>query len=212
MIERICLLIEQDHTWDGIAKILDISRRVLFNWRDPNCDTYQPKLAEAIAATKEKMSCNETKAGQHRQSQFHHLKKVVRERMLIDVRTKSSKTKRPPPPMPPTSFRKAEIILYADEFLDLELDPKFTVNEMRIECARRIDELTLEVMVKTKEEITETAPNAQAVKNVLTNCGPQAGRWNFGQDHVVDVSDPLKNLLGEIAVKSDPVPCEEEHE
>ena len=78
------------------------------------------------------------------------------------------------------------------------LDPKFTINEMIIECRKRIDELTCELMVKVREEQTEAEPNQQAVKNVLTNCGPEAERWDFTEHRGHSVDDPLMSIIQEI--------------
>ena len=210
VIERICILIERKAKWKEIAKVIEIAERTLEYWRDPDSEHYKPELVEAIEATQEKMSCGLTKADQHRQSQFHYLKKVTRERQLIDVRTEHSRVKLPPPAMPPASFSTASIISYADEVLDLILDPKYTKDEMRVECRKRINELTTEIFAKIKEEISESEPNQQAVKNVLNNCGPEEERWNFKDEHEHDVTDKLGKLLTEIGATRSVLPKQEE--
>ena len=210
VIERICILIERKAKWKEIAKIIEIAERTLEYWRDPDSEHYKPELVAAIAATNEKMSCGLTKADQHRQSQFHYLKKVTRERQLIDVRTEHSRVKLPPPAMPPASFSTASIISYADEVLDLIIDPKYTKDEMRVECRKRINELTTEIFAKIKEEISESEPNQQAVKNVLTNCGPENERWRFEEQHKIEPGNVLTKLLTEIGQIKNPLPSEED--
>ena len=209
VIETVCVLVEQSCDFKAIAKAIGVSERTLQRWRNKGDDLYQKKLVEDIEAVREKMSCGKTKADQHRQSQFHQLKKVVREPMLVDVRStgrklpgwaRRIKSKRllPAPVMPPTSFNKKEHIAYAREFLDLEIDKSYTVNEIRMECAKCVEALTVEVMIVVKEETSEAEPNQQAVKNVLTNCGPEGERWNFGQDHILrgDEEVPVVVVIG----------------
>ncbi len=194
IIGKICKLIEGKHNWTDIASILDISRATLFNWKDPKSEYCQPKLVEAIAATKEKMSCGKMKADQHRQSQFHYLKKNIKELRSVDVRTQWPKPKnyklpkgakrlpgknKVPPSMPPLSFTKRDIVEYAAQFLDLKLDGANRKGQLRIACQKRLNELTVEMMVTVKDENQECEPNQQAVKNIVSNCGPKEERWNF---------------------------------
>ena len=214
LVAKICKLIEGGHKWDDIASILDVSRSALFNWKDPNSEFAKPALIEAIAATREKISCEQTKTDQHTQSRFHTLKKVTRERMLVDIR--STKMKIPswavrfkskrlmqPPKMPPSNFSKAETIQYAKNFLDLHIDGSYTLNEIRMECALCIEELTVEVFVKVKEELADAEPSQQAVKNVLTNCGPAKKRWNFDTSMKHGFDETLAGFLKDLEVEGD---------
>lgn len=209
IIDKVVILIERGISWTKIEQIIGKSRETFRDWRDQTSERYQEDFDLAVKAAQERRDCGQIRAGQIEQAQKHTLKKVTKERMLIDSRSRESKKKLPPPKMPPLRFRKSQLIIYADEILDLELDPAFTHEEMLLECAKRIEELTEVVMVVTKEEIVETDPNQQAVKNVLTNCGPEVERWSFKEERVINTDDPLTSLLDKIASRPAPLPSQE---
>jgi hypothetical protein len=178
---RVCKLLRAGNNWTVIAEAVGVGRRTLQEWRNSQSPKYQPVFAEAVSQVYDDYA-DGIKHGQFELARKHTLIKTTRILRPIDVRTKGMKVKRDPPKMPPSAFRRREIIEYADRFLDLELDPTFTINEMRIECQARIEELTIEVMQKIKEEPQECDPNQQAVKNVLQNCGQLDERWTFKEE------------------------------
>lgn len=209
LTKRICILIEQGLSWSKIEQVVGKSRETLRLWQDKSSHLYQRDFDLAVRAARENYDCGQVRGGQFEQAVRHTLRKVTKERRLIDVRTMKAKAKLPPPKMPPQSFRRSQIISYADEILDLELDRAFTKGEMLIECSKRIIELSVEIMETTKQELVEVDPNQQAVKNVLTNCGPEKERWNFKEEHQIDTSDPLMSLIEKIASRPAPLPSEE---
>jgi len=209
VIEKVCILICQGCSWVSISKVTGISRKTLENWRNQVGGFYEKQFDDAVKAALEKRDTGRIKANQFVEAGRHRLKKTVKELRVVDIRSLKSKLKLPPPVMPALRLRKKEIIKYADDFLDLIIDPEFTVNEMRMQCARRIQELSIDVMVKVREEEQEVAANQQAVKNVLTNSGPETERWNFKEQQVHGIDDPLALLLTEIGTSTKQLPSEE---
>lgn len=175
-------MIEQGLGWGKIAEIVERHRNSLANWRDPQSEHYVEEFALMVTAAEEEFACNKTKAGQKAQAIVHTLKKVTRVARVIDIRSKKSKLKLPPPNMPPSSYKRGELIHYANLILDLTFPENYTINDMRTACVRRIAELSTEVMVKVSVIETEVGPNPQAVKNVLSNCGNKDKRWSFTQE------------------------------
>lgn len=178
LIEQVRPLVERNTAWTLIAKAVGVARRTLFEWKDPDSAYYNADFARMVAEAKEEFDSGRTKAGQMVQSVKHTLRKVIKERKVTKC-----------PTMPPTSFTKAMHIDYADKMLDLELDPKFTIREMRYEMSIRIDELieygepyyvVEDVIVRIEE--TEVDPSQAAVKNVLTNTGKEEDQWKFQMD------------------------------
>jgi len=223
LIKRVRPLVESGVTWPTIAAAVGVGESTLRHWRQVGSANYVEKFAEMVRLAVEARDCGDIRAGQVEQAKKHTLKKVTREPKLVDIRStkrkipswavrKKSKRLLPAPVMPPTSYKKNELILYAKAFLDLEIDGSYTKNEIRIECAKCVDELTVEEMVIIKEEMSEADPNQQAVKNVLTNTGDPAKRWNFKDEHELDVTDKLGKLLTEIGSNRSVLPKQEEIE
>ena len=221
LIDRVRPLVEGGVTWPTIAVAVGVGDSTMRHWRQVGSDNYVEEFAEMVRLAVEARDCGDIRASQVEQAKKHILKKVMREPRLIDIRSTKrklpswadrieSKRLMPAPGMPPASYKKNELIAYAKAFLDLEIDGSYTKNEIRIECAKCVEALTVEEMVIIKEEISEVDPNQAAVKNVLTNTGPKAERWSFKEEHEIDASDPLKQLIEEIGGLKKGLPGETE--
>lgn len=182
VIRKVCILIMEGVIWSKIAEVVEISTRTFERWRDPKSPLYEKEFAKAVDKALIQYDITPVKARQFEESKKHKLVKRVKEPMLIDSRTKKSKTKRPPPKMPPSNCRKDYLIKYAREKLGLRLNKKLTVPNMRIKCRERIEELTEEVMVVKREYEQEVDSNPRAVENVMKNCGPEDERWKVAQE------------------------------
>lgn len=203
IIEKVGLLIEQETSWKNIARIIGIAEKTLERWRKKGSETYRPKFVEAIEKAREKISTDKTRRDQRTQSQFHYLHKVVKESRVIDVRTEKSAVKLPPPKMPPSHFSVKMIRKYADEILDYEIPAGYTKDEMMIMCINRINELSKEIMVTVRQEISQAEPNQQAVKNVETNCGPEDKRWKFKEELIHGVEpDSIADMFALVGIGS----------
>jgi hypothetical protein len=217
LFESVRILIERGQPWTVIAAAVGKSRKTLENWKNPQSKLFKKEFAQMLAEAEEALA-DKTKAGQFEQSVKHTLKKTLWEYREIDSRSLDKKDRRykkgkkellPAPEMPPTWFPKQYLVDYADQVLDLELDPRATAAEMRAECLLRVKELTVTVRVRIEAE-QEVDPSATAVKNVLTNTGDEKNRWSFKEEHEIDASDPLKKLLEEIGGIKKGLPAESE--
>ena len=195
IIEKCCILVGQGCSWVKIAKVLDLGRTALFLWRDEASQYYNKKFDDAVKAALEARDTGRIKANQFIEADRHILTKTIRELKIIDKRTLKSKMRLPPPAMPPSNLRKREIIRYAKDFLGIRIDEGLTINDMRMICAKRIADLSIEVMVKVKEEEQQMPANQQAVKNVLTNAGPKNSRWNFKDEVEVSGDLTIENVV-----------------
>ena len=196
IVEKCRIGIESGLMWSKVAKIAGVSERSLHSWRRPGSDQYNKEFAEMVIMAEE-IAVGRTKAGQFEQSVKHTLVKITREL-------------KPKAPNPPKSWYTKEMLLwYADEVLDLDLANGMDTKEIRYHIERRIEELTVEAMVIVKREETEVDPNQAAVKAVLTNAGPDDGRWSFKEEMQHGIDDPLSKLLAEVAGQKLKLPSEE---
>lgn len=209
VIRKVCILLVKGNSWSDIAAVVDVSRKTLENWRNPKSKFYEPDFAKAIADALKKFDPEPIKARQIIEAGKHILKKKVKERVVIDKRTKGTKRVMPPPKMPPANCNKTYLINYAKERLGLRLDKKLTTAAMRDRCRAKIEELTEEVMLTVKIYEQEVDSNPNAVKNVMTNCGPEDERWNLEQEHKISTDDPLTSLIEKIALGPAKLPSEE---
>ena len=198
LFESVRVLIERGMPWTVIAAAVGKSRKTLENWKNPESKLFNKEFAQMLAEAEEEFASSKIKAGQKIQAVKHTLKKTFWEYREIDSRSLDKKDKRykkdrkelmPAPEMPPTWFPKPYIVDYADQVLDLELDPRATVAEMRAECLLQVKELTVTVRVRIEAE-QEVDPSSTAVKNVLTNTGAEKNRWSFKDE--VSVSGDIK--------------------
>ena len=197
IVEKCRIGIESGMLWSKVAKITGVSERSLHSWRRPGSDQYNQEFAEMVIMAEE-IAVGRTKAGQFEQSVKHKLVKVIKElRPGRDVI------------MPPTWLPKDYLIDYADQELDLILYPKMSIRAMRSECLLQVRALRAEKMVAIKNEETEVDPNQAAVKAVLTNAGPDDGRWTFKEEMQHGIDDPLSKLLAEVAGQKLELPSEE---
>ena len=183
IIDRVVILIREGLSIKKIAAAVGLAESTLHNWKRESSKFYDKKFAEAFAGAMDEFECGEIKKGQAVQAKKHKLKKITRELQVVG------------PNMPPSYFPKAYIIAYADLELDLELDPKMNINEMKAECFLRVRELTEEKLKVVKEEDVDVDPNQQAVKNVLTNRGREDKRWNFDTSLKHGVDETLAEFL-----------------
>ena len=139
----------------------------LRRWRTKSSPYYKQDFAIAVTQAVEQIDTGRIKAGQIVQAQKHTLHRVTRELQIKG------------PKMPSSSYTKNLIIRYANEVLDLILDPRMTIPKMRYKIERRVEELTKEEMVIVKKEAIEVDSNPAAVKAVLTNIGKKEERWSF---------------------------------
>ena len=228
IIESVRVLIEQGLSWAKIAEVTDLERKTLYNYRDPNSDSYNKDFAEMVEEAKERFDCGEIKAGQVEQAVKHTLKKIYWEHHQVDVRSLDKKEKEkagvlsvekdegrkmakmsPPPDMPPTWMKKVYLIDYACQILDLSVGDNLSIAEIRAECLLRVKELTVTIKVKVESD-QEVDPNQAAVKNVLTNTGRDEDRWSFKDEREHDVTDKLGKLLTEIGSSRSVLPKQEE--
>ena len=183
IIDRVRPLVESGVTWPKIAVAVGVGESTLRHWRQEGSANYVAEFAEIIKAAIEAMDCGKIKAGQIEQAQKHILKTM--------------ELQETGPQMPPSWFPKNYIVDYADQFLDLVLDPRTTVGQMRAECFLRVTELSKVKMVVTKE--AEVDPNQAAVKNVLTNTGKKEERWNFKDEIEHEAGKELKSFMDWLA-------------
>ena len=191
LIDKVRPLVERGAPWTVIAKACDTARTTLFNYKNPDSEHYDANFADMVREALEARDTGLIRAGQFEQAKKHILKKVTKVPTVIKT-----------PTLPPSSFTKDQQLRYADEELDLILDPKFTIKEMRYEMARYIPELiewgepyyvVEDVIVKIEE--TECEPNQAAVKNVETNTGDPAKRWSFKDDIAVSGAVTIENVI-----------------
>ena len=193
LIGKVKTLIERGIVnWTVISKAVDVGRSTLFEYKNPESCNYNKPFADAVAESMEGYDTGRTKAGQFEQSVRHKLRKVTKERQVTRC-----------PHLPPTSFKKDLVIQYADEELDLILDPKkFTLPEMFYQMSLRIAELieygepyyvVEDVIVKIEE--TEVDPSPAAVKNVLTNTGDEKKRWTFKDEVALSGDLKIENVI-----------------
>lgn len=221
LIEKVRTLRERNLSWDIVAKAVGVGRSTLFEWKDPESSQYNENFA-LMCEEAEEVVADKTKADQAKQSQFHKLRKVIFELREVDIRSLDKREKKkfkklrsadreekrefpelmPPPGMPPSWLTKQYIIDYADQVLDLTLDPGANINEMRAECLLRIKELTVTVKVKIVTE-QEVDPSAQAVKNVLSNMGNKDERWDLSEKREHEAGKELKNFMDWLADRDD---------
>jgi len=222
------VLIGQGLSWQKIAEATKITRQALYNWRTQGSDSFNEDFAQMVEDAQEEYTSGKTKAGQMVQSVKHILKKTLWEYRTVDVRSLDKKEKKkakvrslekeeertmvemsPPPEMPPSWLTKDYLIDYAEQVLDLELDPRATINDMRAECLLRVKELTVTVKVKIEND-QEVDPSQAAVKNVLTNTGKEDRRWSFKEEHDVPKDGVLAGILARIGQKKNPLPRDED--
>ena len=195
--EKVRLLVESGLTWKKIAQLVGVSESTLHNWRREGGEKYNREFAEMVNLAIEDRDTGRIKANQVVEADKHKIVKVTKE-----LKDKG-------PKMPPSWFSKFYIVIYANEVLDLELDPRLTRNDMRAECQFRVNAMAKEEMVVTKKEVAEVGANQAAVKNVLTNTGRKDKRWNFKDEMEHSVDDPLSALLAEVAGQKPGLPSEE---
>lgn len=206
IIKSVCILIEDGKPLSRIAEILggQVSKSALYNWLDKGHKAYNKTFATAVSRAKEHYDTGRVKMGQVEQAEKHILTKTVRELKTYDIRTLGTKYKLPkgakrikgkpkaPPSMPPLSYSAQEHMEYAEKFLDLKFEKKLTKARIRMACQKRIDELSFESMARVRTEEQQVDPNQQAVKNVLTNMGPEDNRWNFKEEKELNLKGELK--------------------
>lgn len=197
IIERVRVLVERGQPWSVIAKTVGVAKSTMENWRNKDSNFYNKKFAKMVKEAKEQFDCGEIRKCQAEQAKKHKLRKVTKELVKKG------------PKKPPASYTKALLIRYADEVLDLILYKDLTKAVMMYECERRVEELTKEEMVITKTEESQVDPNQQAVKNVLTNTGPDDERWTFEEKHKVEPGDGLTKLMKEIGTSKSLLPSEQ---
>jgi len=183
--------------WGRIAKAMGLNVETLRRWRTKSNPYYKQDFAIAVTQAVEEIDTGRIKAGQIVQAQKHILHRVTREPRIKG------------PKMPSSSYTKALLIRYANDAFKIQLDMKMTIPEIRYKLERRIEELTEEKMVIVKKESIEVDPNPAAVKLVLTNLGKKKERWNFKEQHEIDTSDPLTQLLKDIAEQPMTLPSDE---
>lgn len=182
LIDKVRPLIERGQPFSVIAKACGISRPALFNYKNPDSEHFNQKFADMVKEAMEARDTGLIRAGQFEQAKKHILKKVTKELRTVG------------PKMPPSYLNKQLLIRYADEVLDLILDPRTTVKTMKYECERRVEELTKDVWVAVKEDEVEVDPNQAAVKNVETNTGDPDERWTFKEEVAVSGDLIIKNV------------------
>jgi len=175
LFERVRVLIERGMPWTVIAAAVGKSRKTLENWKNPESKLFNKEFAQMLAEAEEEFASSKIKAGQTVQAVKH---KLSTRELRIDG-----------PKRPKSDYTKDMLIWYADDVLDLELDPSMTKNEIWYHIDREIEEQTKEKMVKVREQ--EVDPSQAAVKNVLTNTGAKDKRWNFKEEVELGFSENL---------------------
>lgn len=205
LIEQVRLLIERGMSWQAISEVVGVHKSTLFNWRAPHSQEFKEDFVAMVAKAKENFGSTKTKQGQLIQSVKHTLLKITKERKVVRC-----------PCMPPARFKKALLVRYADEQLELTLDPATTKDEMWYEMEVRVQELieygephyvVEDVIVKI--EASEVDPSQPAVKNVLKNAGDPAKRWSFEEEVKIKPSDPFMELLAQIGGIKNVLPSQE---
>jgi len=171
LIEQIRPLRERNNPWSVIAESVGVGESTLHFWKNPDSELFVPEFAQMVKEAIEQRKKSKTRADQVKQSQFHKGKKVTNELKNLG------------PGMPSSSYTKKITVRYAKEVLGLRLKMKMTKAEMRYLCERRVKKLEDWQMVQVKEEISDVEPNQAAVKNVETNTGRDADKWNFKEEH-----------------------------
>jgi len=198
LIDRIRILVESGLSWEKIAAAVGVSKTMLHAWKQEGAATYDEEFAAMVKAAVEDRDTGAIKAGQFEQAVKHVLVRKTRELQETG------------PQMPPSWFPKDYIVDYAEQFLNLVLDPRTTANQMRAECFLRVKELSKVTMVVAKTEEIEVDPNQAAVKNVLSNTGPKNDRWSFKEGVEIEPGNALTKLLNEIGQIRNPLPSEED--